>query len=272
MSDIIRHNWIQRQHRRGYGQFDQALADQYPEAGNWVKNAWSSYQRTCVEANYLKAVKPLRWGQYIKQGDYVLDLAGGIGWLSAYLSTETDAGKIYYLDSSRFYANQIMPTVVDLMGGDIEKIEAFEAFFYPLLFDDGAIDAIVVSSSLHHAENLGRLMEELCRVLKPGGYLLILNETPLSTPRYLAVLVKRFASIVTNTLFKRYFSQSMTISSSGVLYDPVLGDRVYPDWYWVKAIQGAGLMLMKSVDTGMATIEGSDASTLKHYICQRPMR
>ena len=272
MNDIIKHDWIHRQHLQGGAQFDQALSSLDPDAETWVKHARLAYQRTCVDANYLKAVAHLDWRRYIRPGDCVLDLAAGIGWLSAYLSRETEAGKIYYLDSSRYYVNDILPRIVDLMGGRKDKLEAFEAVFYPLLFHDGDIDTIVVSSSLHHAENMGVLMAELNRVLRAGGYLLILNETPLSTFRYLAVLVKRFSAILRDTLLKRYLAQSPTISSSGVLYDPVLGDRVYPNWYWEEAVKNAGFILENTVDTGMATIDGSDASTLTHYICRKPMR
>ena len=42
-----------------------------------------------------------------------------------------------------------------------------------LPFDEGSFDTAVISRALHHMENPVRTLEEMHRVLRPGGYLLI---------------------------------------------------------------------------------------------------
>lgn len=111
-----------------------------------------------------------------------------------------------------------------------------EGVFTPLILEDGALDLVVASSALHHADSLESVLREIRRVLKNGGTLIILNETPSSAIRHALSLSKAFAKMISDAVFRRYKSISPSVSSSGYLYDPLLGDRDYPFWYWREAI------------------------------------
>ena len=108
--------------------------------------------------------------------------------------------------------------------------------------------------------------------MKDDGYLFILNETPLSNLRYLLIMIKRFIRIYIDTIFKNYRSKSPSISSNGILYDPILGDRIYPLWYWLKAIRMSDLSLSESINTRLPTVKGEKGIKLRHFICKNDLR
>ena len=269
MHDKTNNKWIHKQTLLNLSQFDESMEKNYPETRKWVKDPQKSYQRICVDCNYMAAIELIDWDGYLKKNSTLLDLAGGTGWLSAHLSKFSNVEKIYFLDSSRFYIENMMPDIVKIMHGIKNKIETIEGFFHPLLFENSFLDMIVVSSSLHHADNLEIVLKEISRVLKDDGYLFILNETPLSNTRYLLVMLKRFIRMYVDTILRNYKSESPSISSNGVLYDPVLGDRIYPMWYWNKAISMSGMRMEDTIDTKLPTVKGEKGIHLRHFFCRK---
>lgn len=108
-----------------------------------------------------------------------------MGWLTGYLSKLESVSTVYALDSSKYFLLKMMPKIVMLMGGGRqEKIVPIEGLFTPLMFEDGALDVVVASSVLHHADSLEAVLREIKRVLKEDGLLVILNETPSSGMRH----------------------------------------------------------------------------------------
>lgn len=262
-------NWLHEQTLSKISQFDKSMEENNPESQEWVKDAQKSYNRICIECNYLSAIEMIDWDGYLKKNSVLMDLAGGAGWLSGHLSKLDNVEKIYFLDSSKFYIEEMMPVMVDIMGGAKNKIEPIEGLFSPLLFSDSFLDAVVVSSALHHADNLEIVLMEIRRVLKDDGCLFILNETPLSSTRYLILMLKKFIQIFLDSAFRIYRSKSPSISSSGILYDPILEDRIYPLWYWLEVIERSGLKVESSINTGMTTVKGQKGIKLRHIICKK---
>jgi ubiquinone/menaquinone biosynthesis C-methylase UbiE len=162
----------------------------------------------------------------------------------------------------------MFPEITRLMGGIREKIIPVEALFYPILLDDESLDMVVASSSLHHAENLEDVLKEIHRVLKKGGKLLIFNETPSSKYGYVWFLVKKFLQIMRASLSSTYLNTSPYISSSGSLYDPYLGDKKYPMWYWEKAIKTVSFTLMEVIDSHLSSLKNdTKGPSLVHFVC-----
>jgi ubiquinone/menaquinone biosynthesis C-methylase UbiE len=175
---------------------------------------------------------------------------------------------VYALDSSDHFLRNLLPQVVELMQGCAHKLVKIEGLFQPLLFDDAYLDVVVASSALHHAENLESLLTEIRRVLKPGGLLFVLNETPRPGFRYLVSILAAATRIVRDLMLKKYRATSPSISSSGYLYDPKLGDRDYPRWYWEAALKISGFSIESIMDTRMPTVKGSKGRPLIHFICR----
>ena len=163
----------------------------------------------------------------------------------------------------------MMPEMIALMNGQIEKIIPIEGLFSPLLFEDCLLDIVVVSSSLHHAENLENLLKEIHRVLKQGGLLFILNETPYHNMKYMFSMVKAFISILGNTILHRYKPVSQNISASGFLYDPYLSDKAYPLWYWRDAVNSSGFSIIEFINTGLPTLKNNKGISLVNFVCRK---
>jgi len=261
-------SWLIKQFEHNTSQFDKSMETYNPGSQRYLRDPRLFLSRIKDECNYLDAVQQVNWSNYLKDKCTVLDLAGGTGWLSAYLSTYDTISQIYLLDSSKFFLQNMMPGIVELMSGNAKKITPIEGLFAPLYFEDKSLDVVVVSSSLHHVDNMETLLKEIKRVLKDDGFLLILNETPYTSLRYVAAITKQFVRIMLNTLLCRYTAISPSISSSGYLYDPYLQDRAYPIWYWVKSLENVDFKIVSLINTGLFTQKSDKKGLpLTHIIC-----
>jgi ubiquinone/menaquinone biosynthesis C-methylase UbiE len=260
--------WLIEQTKRNLSQFETAMETYYPESRRYLRDAASFYARISEECNYVQAVDLIDWRRYFKPGAKVLDLGGGSGWLSGYLSKYDGVETIYLLDSSRYFLHDMLPPTVQLAGGRPEKIVPIEGLFTPLLFEDSFLDVVVASSAVHHGDNLESLLREVRRVLKKDGQLFILNETPHSQARYLLAISRAFLRMLRDTALCRFQPVSPSVSSSGYLYDPYLGDKTFPIWYWERAIARAGFSLAEIVDTHLPTVKGKPGRSLTHFLCR----
>lgn len=262
-------SWINKQTEIVISQFDQSMEVHYPEARRYCKDPEAFLNRILMETNYMEAVEVIDWDRYLPEKVNVLDIGGGIGWLSAYLSRMDRVDQIIFLDSSKYYINQMLPNVFQQMGGMIEKIAPVEGLFSPLLLDDNTLDVVVACAALHHADNMETVLREIYRVLKPGGRLFILNEIPFSTWRYFILYVKTVIKLFRNVIFKRYNPVSQSISSSCVLNNPYLGDKIYPLWFWKDVIRATGFTLTDQIDSRYSTLKSEPGLSLSHFICQK---
>ncbi len=261
-------SWIVAQALHGVSQFDQAMMNAYPDSQASLQGA-SQYLGTIGGVcNYITAVEQVEWARYLPTDSKVLDIGCGGGWLTAMLSRLDSVQRIYPLDSSKHFLNTLLPQVMELMHGCPEKVSVIEGLFEPLFFDDGALDVVVASSALHHADNLESVLRGIRRCLKQGGLLFVLNETPWPGYRHLVSVCVAAVRIAWELLRERYREVSPSISSSGYLYDPKLGDRDYPIWYWNKALVAAGFSVELVVDTGLPTVKGSKGRSLTHFVCR----
>lgn len=266
-------SWLNRQTELELvvSQFDQAMETHYPESRRYCKDPVGFLNRIIKECNYLDAVEKVDWDRYLLEKSSVLDLGGGIGWLSAYLSRMDRIERIIFLDSSKYYIKHMLPNVFQQMGGMMDKVTPVEGLFSPLLLDDNILDAVVACSALHHADNMETVLKEIHRVLKPGGYLFILNEIPYSTGQYLMLSLKTTIKLLGNIVFKHYRPVSQNVSSSCVLNEPYLGDRIYPLWFWNDVIKASGFTVTEFIDSECSTLKlkPEPRLTLSHFICQK---
>ena len=221
-------NWIIQQTDINVSQFDKAMEVNYPKSTRYTQTPKGYYKRIVEESNYFEAIKIIDWGSYLTPGTIILDLGGGIGWLSAYLSKFDDVGKIIFLNSSKYFLNTMMPAIFKIMEGKVDKIRPIEGLFHPLLLQNSSVDIVVICSALHHAENIENVLKNVHRVLRKGGMLFILNETPYSSIMYVCLAITIYLKIMKDIIFHRYKPVSKHITASGILYDPYLGDWTYP--------------------------------------------
>ena len=93
----------------------------------------------------------------VKPGGALLDVAGGTGFLSGALAERF--GRVVVADVS--------PGMLAL--AKRRNLETVCAPAESLPFADGMFDAVLCADALHHIKRHGRALDEIARVLKPGG-------------------------------------------------------------------------------------------------------
>ncbi len=99
------------------------------------------------------------------QGDeVVLDIGGGTGRLADHLSK--DCQIVYVLDESKGMLSKVKANkkVLPVLGNALDTT-----------FDSNSVDMVIMSDVLHHIKNQKKLIEEIYRILKKDGKLVILD-------------------------------------------------------------------------------------------------
>lgn len=266
-------SWLSEQASRMVQGWETSIGQYYPhDIEDWT-DPHAHYTALCDKWNTLPAVEYVDWDMYLL-GDAlkILDLGAGTGWLSILLSRRDNVERIYALDSSATNLKTMLPPLTDLMGGHVGKITPVLALFTPILVADGFFDVIVASSAVHHAPDLAECLLEMHRVLKPGGFFLILNEQPVSYRRYTSMVGLRCLRLMSRVVMQRWQRFPNWVSESGLVIDPHLGDRAYGEWQWKRALDVAGFSFRRMVTPYYPYRDTSDRRNtvkLTHYIAQK---
>jgi len=261
-------NWLNKQIETISDEWANSIAKYYPEHLQDWNNPDKHLKMLNEKINTFEAVKLIDWEKYLINGTKILDLGCGTGWLSAYLSQYQNVSFIDALDSDKKNLECMLPEMVKLLDGDIKKINLVRGLFTPIQKPNGYYDIIVASSAVHHANSLYEILPELKRVLKSGGKLFILNETPTFFLSMLNKYIKGFLGIFFNLLQNKSTTNVSTYSQHGILYDPYLGDHIYSYQQWDKAIRFAGFKY-SIVHLPFGPYKGiSKGLKLKHFICE----
>ena len=166
-----------------------------------------------------------------------IDLAAGNLWAAPYLLNVGTVNKLYCIEYSKHRLLKIGPAVLDHYGIPKEKVVLAIGSFYDLHVDDQSFDFVFMSQAFHHADDPKRLLEEICRVLKPCGVVIIIGEHIVN---YRKAYIKHFVKFLISTfmpeklqkkIFNKTFNVEKLIASPREIYapDPVLGDHYYTD-------------------------------------------
>jgi len=99
--------------------------------------------------------------------DRVLDVGAGNGWLARRLA-----------GSFRVTALDVDATDTGLGAIDDRRVGRLRADLEALPLATARVDAAIVAAALHYALDVGRALQELARVLRPGG-LLVVADSPV---------------------------------------------------------------------------------------------
>lgn len=147
--------------------------------------------------------------QILKQidGGIVLDAATGrgdfINVLKQYLKSFEQIIGVDYSEKSVDYAQKVFPE---------NNVEIYRMNLENLDFEDGHFDTVCTAYSLHHFENIDRVFEQMMRVLKPGGILLLTEmyaDGGQSSPQMTHVLMHHWVASV-DSLCGIYHAETFT--------------------------------------------------------------
>lgn len=110
----------------------------------------------------------------LKKGQRALDVAGGTGDLTLYLSKQVgSAGEVIISDINADMLEQARRRLIDKgIAGNIKFVEA-DAEDLP--FEENFFDCVTIAFGLRNVTNKDRALCSMLRVLKPGGRILILE-------------------------------------------------------------------------------------------------
>jgi len=153
--------------RRVRGVFD-SVASRYDLMNDLMSlglhRAWKAY--TVMVAN-------------LKEGQRVLDIAGGTGDLSrAFARKVGPSGRVFHTDINEAMLRTGRDRLLD--EGLVLPTLVCDAEALP--FPDGHFDLVSVAFGLRNMTHKDQALHEMCRVLKPGGRLLVLEFSRVAKP------------------------------------------------------------------------------------------
>ncbi|MBI4789822.1 MAG: class I SAM-dependent methyltransferase [Chloroflexi bacterium] len=267
-------SWLSAQAESMVLSWEKSMERFYPQyVADWTDPA--AHCRALTEQwNTLAAAQCLDWNQYLYGAALrILDLGAGTGWLSIMLSKRENVERIYALDASPTNLKVMLPALAERMGGNLDRITPVLALFTPILVKDGFFDAVVASSSVHHAPDLMECLREVYRVLRPDGFFIILNEQPYPYVPFVTMAARRILRIITRVMLRQWQPNPKWLSESGLLTDPFLGDRAYASWQWKRALEMTGYSFQTVVTPYHAYKLAGDRrnkTRLTHFIARKP--
>jgi len=153
--------------RRVRGVFD-SVAPKYDIMNDLMSmglhRAWKAY--TVMVAN-------------VQEGDEVLDIAGGTGDLArAFAEKVGRTGRVVLSDINEAMLRTGRDRLLD--AGCLVPAAVFDAEALP--FADGRFDLVTVAFGLRNMTHKDIALREMCRVLRPGGKLLVLEFSQVAKP------------------------------------------------------------------------------------------
>lgn len=123
---------------------------------------WQAKRDTAVDGGRLALL-----ARHVRPGDSVLQVDGGPGWLAQMMQQAGAA--VVMTDLSHVAVARARARGVDARQCEIDAWPP-----QPLPFDDAAFDVVVCDSQLEHRFDPGHALDEMARVLRPGGRLILL--------------------------------------------------------------------------------------------------
>lgn len=152
-----------------------------------VQNQWD---RDACGSHYVKEAKEDTLDWYLEVERYRYDVYGP--WMLDLLEFDKHRGKKLLevggglgTDHSQFARNGVITTDLDLSSGHLAHAKRnFELRGLPgefvhgdaenMPFEDGTFDVVFSNGVIHHTPNTARVVDEMYRVLKPGGRVIIM--------------------------------------------------------------------------------------------------
>ena len=116
----------------------------------------------------------------VQPNDFILDLAGGTGDLSALFAKKLNAeGKIFLADINEAMLAKGKERLIDK--GIVKAVSFIQANAEVLPFGNNSFDRIIIAFGLRNVTYKERALKEMQRVLKPGGRVVILEFSEVSS-------------------------------------------------------------------------------------------
>lgn len=162
-------------------QYDSGRADENARAmAGDAAEPWVEVIRTC-EPSAFPAVERLFADAELRARitGTVIDVGAGTCFLSAKLSQLPSVEKVYALDLSEKFLTTTATRILEHFGASMDKMTFIASDFNDIPLPAASVDAAFIFAAIHHSLSPIKTLQEVGRVLKPGGTIFIL-ENPKS--------------------------------------------------------------------------------------------
>ncbi len=111
----------------------------------------------------------------LKEDSIVADLGAGTGYYSVAAGALVSRGKVYAVELQKDFLDTLKKKVteahlnnVEIILGDVERLGGTR-------IGDEIVDAVIASNVLFQMEDKGKFIEEIKRILKPNGRVLLID-------------------------------------------------------------------------------------------------
>jgi ubiquinone/menaquinone biosynthesis C-methylase UbiE len=141
----------------------------------------------------------------LRETSHVADLGAGFGVFTFPAADRVQGGKVYAVEIQKNLLSAISKKIaegkyknIEVISGDIEKRGGTK-------IADSAVDAVILSNTLFQIEDKSAAAEEIKRILKPGGKLLLVdwmeNTAKFGPPKEHIIVQKEAVKIFENVGF-----------------------------------------------------------------------
>ena len=182
---------------------------------------------------------------------YGADLASGNLWAVPHILKNSLVEKLYCVEFSKQRLLKIGPEVLEYYNVQKDKIVLCLGSFNDLKLHANSLDFIFLSQAFHHSYRPNDTLNEIWRVLKPNGFVVMIGEHPISKIQvfkgYIANPLKFCVSKlvpenIQQYIFGKTFHNIVLFPSVNTLFPPdkILGDHYYTDNQYLAMFKGAG--------------------------------
>lgn len=129
--------------------------------------------------------------KYVNLSGIVLEIGSGSSWFSSNISKIPAVKKISAIDidPKRIEAAKIFG---NFFNADKTKLSFVIGDFHSIPAENETLDFCVCDASLHHSQDLPKVLKEICRALKPNGTLIAIRE-PILPSFFLLRIYRKFS-------------------------------------------------------------------------------
>lgn len=197
-----------------------------------------------------------------------LEVGGGCGFFSAILATYPSVEKIYSVEICENIVRELMPKVIGEIAKEnraFEKVVGCVGDFDHIELPEASVDFVFDFYSLHHSSDIEKTFTEICRVIKPGGFIFCFDKTRANS------LTEEDLQKLLDTEYSPEVKVSMGLSADAFHTRRMNGEKEYRLKDWRDAFLKAGFKEFRHYHVARLSDKKTLANQIKKILSRLPI-